>query len=108
MKKNKKVNTDVYKIDVVNQTAKLFYSINDNTDLKNITKPEGFETIVIEGKLKAKRFIVDNQVIKPTKYIGKVPIQGITEEGELVDLIGKFIRAFNALKELWLSIKRLF
>ena len=64
--------------------------------------------IAVEGKLSQKFFRVDGQVVKVTKRYGKIPIQGITEQGELVEFIGKFLEAVRVLRELWFIIKRLF
>ena len=69
---------------------------------------EGSNIIAIEGKVKDKFFRVDGQVVKVTNRINDIPFEGINEQGELVQFLGKFLEAVKILRELWFIIKRFF
>jgi hypothetical protein len=107
--KNKEL-VRLYRVDTENQRATLDtagkVALND-IDFKQSIRDRGL--IAIQGDPSKKKFVLDNRVIKVTERWNEVPVKGIDEQtGDTVDLIGKFIKAYYALKELWLAIKRLF
>lgn len=102
--------TQCFSIDFKNRTGVLNdLEINELPELMKYVEGSN-KLLIIRGDMYSKKFMVDGKVVKIVERVNGIPVKGMTLDSnkEVIDLVGKVITAYKAIKELWLAIKRLF